>query len=109
MIDLQLVALCIVLVFAAGAFLRQKRRSLPPGPRGYPLIGNLFDLPREKEWLTYAEWGKKYGKPTTDRLTLTTALMTEIPHLVRGRPLPERVWQVHSRSQQRRSRYRPAR
>ncbi len=34
---------------------------LPPGPKGIPLIGNLLDLPSEKEWLTFAKWGEKYG------------------------------------------------
>ena len=33
----------------------------PPGPRAYPLIGNIFDLPESYPWLKYAEWGKKYG------------------------------------------------
>ena len=43
------------------ARLRRSRATRPPGPKGYPLIGNLFDLPRENEWLTYADWGRKYG------------------------------------------------
>ncbi|KAJ3565256.1 hypothetical protein NP233_g7746 [Leucocoprinus birnbaumii] len=34
---------------------------LPPGPKGYPIIGNLFDLPTWKPWLTYDQWHKKYG------------------------------------------------
>ena len=35
---------------------------LPPGPKGYPLIGNLFDMPADKPWLVYDEWRKTYGK-----------------------------------------------
>ncbi|KAF8815154.1 cytochrome P450 [Phlegmacium glaucopus] len=34
---------------------------LPPGPKGYPLIGNLFDMPLYKVWLVYDEWFKTYG------------------------------------------------
>ena len=35
---------------------------LPPGPKGYPLIGNLFDMPIYKPWVVYDEWRKTYGK-----------------------------------------------
>ena len=33
----------------------------PPGPRGLPILGNIFQFPKEKEWLTYAAWAGKYG------------------------------------------------
>ncbi|KAG1753726.1 cytochrome P450 [Suillus paluster] len=33
----------------------------PPGPPGRPLIGNIPDMPQVKPWLTFTEWGKKYG------------------------------------------------
>jgi hypothetical protein len=36
---------------------------LPPGPKGNPLIGNLFDMPVYKPWVVYDEWRKTYGKP----------------------------------------------
>ena len=39
-----------------------KNLPLPPGPKGYPLIGNLFDMPKDKPWLVYDEWRKTYGK-----------------------------------------------
>ncbi|KAG1733140.1 cytochrome P450 [Suillus lakei] len=32
-----------------------------PGPPGWPLVGNVSDMPRIKSCLTFAEWGKKYG------------------------------------------------
>jgi hypothetical protein len=35
---------------------------LPPGPKGFPLIGNLFDMPIYKPWVVYDEWRKTYGK-----------------------------------------------
>ena len=35
---------------------------LPPGPKGYPLIGNIFDMPVHKPWVVYDEWRKTYGK-----------------------------------------------
>ena len=38
---------------------------LPPGPKGYPLIGNLFDMPVQSSWLVYDEWRKTYGKSLT--------------------------------------------
>ncbi|KAF9002579.1 cytochrome P450 [Cyathus striatus] len=41
---------------------RRNGPQLPPGPKGLPLIGNVFDMPIEKQWLTYHEWQKKYGE-----------------------------------------------
>ena len=38
---------------------------LPPGPKGYPLIGSLFDMPIDKPWLVYDEWRKTYGNSSS--------------------------------------------
>ena len=58
------------LIFSVMLFRRLKKGRdgnpnglpLPPGPKGYPLIGNLFDMPIHKPWLVYDQWRKTYGK-----------------------------------------------
>ena len=35
---------------------------LPPGPPQAPVVGNLFQMPKERAWLKYAEWAEQYGK-----------------------------------------------
>ena len=36
-------------------------RHLPPGPRGYPIIGNISDM-KTGQWLKFAKWHKKFGQ-----------------------------------------------
>ena len=40
---------------------RQRRSDLPPGPKGYPIVGNLLDLPPTHVWEKFGEIGKQYG------------------------------------------------
>jgi hypothetical protein len=32
-----------------------------PGPKGWPIIGNLFDIPTEVEYQVFSQWQKIYG------------------------------------------------
>jgi len=41
--------------------LKRARLRLPPGPKGWPLIGNLLDLPQTNFVESYTEWAQKYG------------------------------------------------
>ena len=55
-------AACVVLGCAALIrFARRQRSDLPPGPKGYPIVGNLFNLPPTHLWEKFSESGKQYG------------------------------------------------
>ena len=33
----------------------------PPGPRSWPIIGNILSVPKEAPWIAYADMSKIYG------------------------------------------------
>ncbi|KAF5341606.1 hypothetical protein D9758_014087 [Tetrapyrgos nigripes] len=53
----------LVFGFIVHRVLRYRRLPLPPGPPGYPIIGNIFDIPPKSSrgWVTYKDMSKKYG------------------------------------------------
>ena len=60
----------------------------PPGPKGYPIINNLFDMPIEDPWAAHAELAKKYGR------SLQTFALSPYHWLIvfRGPHLLSSVW-----------------
>ncbi|KAE9401819.1 hypothetical protein BT96DRAFT_918571 [Gymnopus androsaceus JB14] len=58
-----LLALGLFVFLARRAWIRsQTPFPLPPGPKGWPIVGNIFDVPKDKQLhLAYMEMGRKYG------------------------------------------------
>ncbi|KAI0774931.1 cytochrome P450 [Trametes elegans] len=69
------VSAVILVVIAARTLWSRKivALHLPPGPRGLPLLGNLFDMPRKEAWKTFADWSREYGDVV--HLNATTDLL----------------------------------
>lgn len=63
----QAVSFLGVSILGAGLYLTKlvldSRRlgPLPPGPIGWPVVGNLFQISSEKNWEDFTALGKKYG------------------------------------------------
>ncbi|KAI3616610.1 cytochrome p450, partial [Moniliophthora roreri] len=52
----------LVSVCAWAVYLKFKcPRNLPPGPKGYPFVGNLFQLDANRPWHSLGKWKKTYG------------------------------------------------
>ncbi|KAJ7610297.1 cytochrome P450 [Mycena polygramma] len=54
---------CLAIIFLVGFYLLKPptNRRLPPGPKGLPLIGNIYDVPRVASWQVFQQWGQRYG------------------------------------------------
>lgn len=58
-LSLSLVGICILVLRKIKPHYKRLQ-----GPKGLPIIGNIFDLPVSHEWLIYTRWAQKYGAQT---------------------------------------------
>ncbi|KAF8625112.1 hypothetical protein AX15_005542 [Amanita polypyramis BW_CC] len=116
-ITFDLLAACMSLFLIYYIHRRSKRSllyhlPLPPGPKGYPIIGNLFDVPPTFEWLKYHEWSKDIGSEmiyleiaglkvvVLDSLEAATELLERRSSIYSSRPRTTMItelmgWDIH--------------
>ena len=89
--------LVVAATVVALAMLRRQwasRRTTPypPGPKGYPIIGNVFDVPKNPIWEGFAKMAQEYGErfvllrlvPRCSRLGRLTSMDRRDGHLAPG-------------------------
>ncbi|KAJ7894397.1 cytochrome P450 [Mycena olivaceomarginata] len=57
-----ILTLALAGIMALNYIRTRKTSPVPPGPRGLPLVGNVFDAPTERHWLKFAELGDIWGE-----------------------------------------------
>jgi len=65
MYDTSLACLALVVAYLIYRKLTSPNASYPPGPRSYPLIGNLLDVPPSYQERAFANLAKIYGVSST--------------------------------------------
>jgi hypothetical protein len=64
-VDIVLVSTFLHLLFAFRDHLRRRGLPYPPGPKPWPIIGNLLNSPKGLQWTLYTEMSKKHGWETS--------------------------------------------
>ncbi|KAF3330706.1 cytochrome P450 98A2-like isoform X1 [Carex littledalei] len=54
------IAIGLLLAVLSYFLLSRLRFKLPPGPRPWPVVGNLYDI-KQVQFRCFAEWAEKYG------------------------------------------------
>ncbi|KAI0291850.1 cytochrome P450 [Russula brevipes] len=94
------IALAVLALWLLKKVTEKKPLGRPiPGPKGWPIIGNLLDVPTEVEYKVFSQWKQKYGdliqltvlgqstiiinspQLATDILSKKSAIYSSRPHL----------------------------
>ncbi|KAK7037402.1 hypothetical protein VNI00_011152 [Paramarasmius palmivorus] len=75
-----------------------RRNAYPPGPRKFPIIGNLLQLPTSHQWVKFLEWAEQYGPiyhlkaGPDDLIVLNTPDLVDEFLVKHGRIFSDRMW-----------------
>ena len=53
--------LLLTFVWLGFRIFRSRARS-PPGPSGAPVVGHTWQIPADRQWLTFDSWIRQYGE-----------------------------------------------
>lgn len=75
----------LILAYATLSYLGGRKKTLPPGPYGLPILGNVLQLTKltKDPWLTFTTWKETYGGysfPTP--LSVSTSLISALGPIV---------------------------
>ncbi|KAF9456361.1 cytochrome P450 [Collybia nuda] len=59
------------------------RRGLPPGPRKFPVIGNLLSFPRSRPHLQFTKWAREYGSIFSLKIMKLNIIVLSSPSIIR--------------------------
>ncbi|OAY84908.1 Cytochrome P450 98A1 [Ananas comosus] len=78
------VGICVIVLSAAALlFLLRLRRRLPPGPRPWPVVGNLLAI-EPVRFRCFAEWARAYGPIMSVWFGTTLTVVVSTPELARA-------------------------
>ncbi|TFK65198.1 cytochrome P450 [Pluteus cervinus] len=95
LLTLDLLVLCALIALSSYHLRRPRQVSFPPGPKPYPIIGNILELPLGKPWETYARWGRIYGSDILHAQALGNHILIINSHKI-AKDLLERRAQAYS-------------
>ena len=55
-------AIIAIILVARSLNLRKRKGPMPPGPAGWPILGNALDVPLDYSWHAFAKWAERWGE-----------------------------------------------
>ncbi|KAG7447374.1 cytochrome P450 [Guyanagaster necrorhizus] len=66
---------CLVLGYVLYKLCTARKLRLPPGPRGLPIIGNIYNVPKRDEWIAYRDMAQQYNSDIIHLNLMGTSLI----------------------------------